>query len=88
MNANNLTIKAQEMLAEAFSIARSNSNQAVEPCHILHSMLKEEDSLATYLLAKIGANTSNIDAGAMRLIDRLAKVEGGEQYLSRDSIEV
>ena len=88
MNANNLTIKAQEMLAEAFSIARSNSNQAVEPCHILHSMLKEEDSLATYLLAKIGANTSNIDAGAMRLIDRLAKVEGGEQSLSRDSIEV
>ncbi len=88
MNANNLTIKAQEMLQAAFSYAQSLGNQSVEPCHLLYAMLKDEDSLSAYLLAKIGANTTNIENGAAALAAKEPKVQGGEQYLSRDALEV
>ena len=79
MNANNLTIKAQEMLQAAFSYAQSLGNQSVEPCHLLYAMLKDEDSLSAYLLAKIGANTTNIENGAAALAAKEPKVQGGEQ---------
>ncbi len=88
MNANNLTIKAQEMLQSAFTYAQSLGNQSVEPCHLLYTMLKEEDSLTAYLLAKIGVNTTNIEQGVAALSEKEPKVQGGEQYLSRDSLEV
>ena len=39
MNINTLTIKAQEALQQAFSIAASKNNQAVEPVHILASSI-------------------------------------------------
>ncbi len=48
MNINTLTIKAQEALQAAFSLAGAGGNQAVEPLHILAALLSEEDSLAAF----------------------------------------
>ena len=88
MNANNLTIKAQEILQSAFSYAQANGNQAVEPVHILKAMLTSEDSLATYLLGKIGANVKRIEDSLNLFVNQQTRVEGGEQYLSKDSLAV
>lgn len=88
MNANNLTIKAQEVLQSAFSYAQANGNQAVEPSHILKALLTAEDSLADYLLTKIGANVKRIEDSLNLFVTQHSKVQGGEQYLSKDSLAV
>ena len=48
MTANNLTIKAQELLQQAVNLAVAGGQQAVEPVHILSAMLREEDSIGVY----------------------------------------
>lgn len=88
MNTNNLTIKAQETLQSAISFASANGNQAVEPSHILKAMLTTEDSLAAYLLTKIGANTSRIEDSLNLFLSKESKVNGADNYLSKESLEV
>ena len=88
MNANNMTFKAQERLQEAFLIAQRDGNQAVEPEHIMMGLLSGDDSLALFLLNKVGATTAGLDGRLRSLIDKLPKVSGGDPYLSRDSIKV
>ena len=39
MNLNNFTIKSQETLQQAITLARSNGNQALEPVHILKALM-------------------------------------------------
>ena len=45
MNINTLTIKAQEALQAALSLARERGQQAVEPLHLLAVLIREDDSL-------------------------------------------
>ena len=89
MNINTLTIKAQEALQSAFSIASSASNQAVEPVHILAALIAEDDSLDAYLLSRIGVNVQPLRGEAQRMIHALPKVSGGgENYFSQASSRV
>ena len=88
MNINTLTIKAQEALQKAFSIASSASNQAVEPIHILSSLLAEENSMIPYLLAKTGVNTGTLRKEVNERIGMLPKVSGGDNYFSNASSRV
>lgn len=88
MNINTLTIKAQEALQKAFSIASSASNQAVEPIHILSSLLAEENSMIPYLLAKTGVNTGALRKEVNERIGMLPKVSGGDNYFSNASSRV
>lgn len=88
MNINTLTIKAQEILQSAISLAGSASNQGVEPLHILKAVLSAEDSVGAYLLQKIGVNTGALDTVVDQELARLPKVSGGEPYFTRDSSEV
>lgn len=88
MNANNMTFKAQERLAEAFQIASRAGNQAVEPEHIMAGLIGGDDSLALFLLGKVGADTAGLGDKVRSLIDKLPKVSGGEPYLSRPSLGV
>lgn len=89
MNVNNLTIKAQEMLASSFAVATERSQQAVMPAHILYAMLNAEDSLAGFLLSKIGVNVQTLGAEVEQVIDKEPRVSGdGDAYLSRESLDV
>ncbi len=88
MNINTLTIKAQEALQEALTLARSKENQAVEPLHILSALIAEEDSLAAFLLSRVGVNAKNLRDAVEAKINALPKVSGGEQYFSQDSSKV
>ena len=87
MNINTLTIKAQQALQEAFSIAAQRQNQAVEPAHILASLIEKDDSLGSYLLSRTGADVGGVRSAADSLIESLPKVSGagGEQYFSQAS---
>ena len=78
MTANNLTIKAQELLQQAVNLAVAGGQQAVEPVHILSAMLREEDSIGVYLLNKIGVNMTALRTAVEGDLSRLPKVSGGE----------
>lgn len=89
MNINTLTIKAQEALQSAFSVASSASNQAVEPAHILAALIAEDDFLDSFLLAKVGVNVQSLRGGVKDMIDALPKVSGsGDNYFSQASSRV
>ena len=89
MNINTLTIKAQEALQSAFSIASAASNQAVEPVHILAALIAEDDALDTYLLSRIGVNVQPLRSEVQNRINALPRVSGsGENYFSQASSRV
>ncbi len=88
MNINTLTIKAQEALQAAFSLAATLDNQAVEPLHILAAITAEDDSLTNFLLSRTGTNVKNVQSEADTKVRALPKVSGGEQFFAQDSSKV
>ena len=86
MNINTLTIKAQELLQAAMTLARGRGQQAVDPLHLLAVAISEEDSLGSYLLGRVGANVATLRRDTETAIARLPRVEGGgEAYFSREA---
>ena len=87
MNINSLTIKSQEALQNALSLAREAGQQAVEPQHVLLSLIKEDDSLSAFLLGRVGVNVPMLRDEVRRAVESLPKVSGGngEQYFSTDT---
>jgi len=86
MNLNNFTIKSQETLQKAFSIAESNQNQAIENGHLLKGLMSEAGDVASYLLKKLNVNTENLNQVLDSILDSYPKVSGGgEPYLSNNA---
>ena len=89
MNINTLTIKAQELLQAAMTLARGRGQQAVDPLHLLSVAIAEEDSLGSYLLGRVGANIATLRRDTEAAIVRLPRVEGaGDAYFSREASAV
>ena len=89
MNINTLTIKAQEALQAALTLAREQGQQAVEPLHLLNVLIREDDSLSTFLLGRVGVNVRGLRDEVERTVGSLPRVEGsGEQFFSQDSSKV
>jgi ATP-dependent Clp protease ATP-binding subunit ClpB len=85
MKFDKLTIKAQEALSEAQSLAQEGSNQLVDIPHVLVALLAE-GGIPTQILGKLGVNTAILREIAQREIAKLPKVQGesDEIYLSRE----
>ena len=81
-NINSLTIKAQEALQNAAGLARSASQQAVEPLHLLGVLVAEDDSLGAFLLGRVGVNVRTLRGEVAEQVRTLPKVEGGEPFFS------
>ncbi len=90
MNINSLTIKAQEALQSAIAIAAERQQQAVEPLHLLLGLIREEDSLSSFLLGRVGVSTRSLRQEVEQAVGSLAKVVGatGENYFSPDTSKV
>ena len=88
MNFNNFTIKSQEAIQKAVEYTREASNQAIEPIHLLKSVINVGESLINFIFQKIGVNNRQLSLLIDREIVLLPKVSGGEPYLSRESNEV
>jgi len=87
MNLNNFTVKAQESVRKAFSIAEAKGQQAVECAHLLKGVMSESESITDFLFGKTGANTAIINKTVDRLIDSYPKVSGADSYLSANGSE-
>ena len=85
MNLNNFTIKSQETIEKAFSIAEGYENQAIENGHLLKALLSQGEGIVNYLLRKLDVNTGNLEEVLDRIIQSYPKVSGGEPYLSNSA---
>ena len=88
MNFNNFTTKSQEVIQRAISMTRQANQQQIEPVHLLKAIITEGESVVKFIFQKTGISTSNISAKVDEEIRRLPKVDGGDQYFSRDTDSV
>lgn len=82
MRFDRFTIRGQEAVQAAISVAEKNGNQQVEPEHVLSAMLEQKEGVVRPILGKIGANLSPILTELQASIEKLPKVSGGQQYFS------
>ncbi len=85
MNLNNFTIKAQEAIQHAFTMAQGMDHQAVEPGHLMKGVLNTGENVTSFLFKKLNVNLTRFDQVLTSIIQSYPKVTGGEQYLSSAS---
>ena len=88
MNINTLTIKAQEALQGAVSVAHEFRQQAVEPLHLVRVLTLDQNSLTGFLLGRVGVNLKNLSDEVQQALEHLPKVEGGEPYFAPELTQV
>jgi len=85
MRFDKLTIKSQELIQSAQSLASSYNHQQIEPEHILSAMLNEPQGIARSMLNKLGVSGDDVSRELAVAIDRIPKVSGsavGDAYIS------
>jgi ATP-dependent Clp protease ATP-binding subunit ClpB len=82
MRLDKLTVKAQEALQAAQSLADQHDHQAVEPEHVLAALLQQREGIVGPILAKLGARADAVQGQVDGELERMPKVRGGNgQYL-------
>src|SRR5207253_1676802 len=82
MRLDKLTIKAQEALQAAQTLADQQSHQAMEPEHLLAALLEQREGIVGPVLAKLGARPDAIQQALQAELAKLPAVRGGSgQYL-------
>jgi ATP-dependent Clp protease ATP-binding subunit ClpB len=82
MDYNNFTIKAQEAIQQALTIAKGNMHQAVETGHLMKGIIAQSEDTMNYLLKKMGIHENDFYRVLDQIIQSYPKVSGGEQYYS------
>ncbi|QDU95079.1 ATP-dependent chaperone ClpB [Lignipirellula cremea] len=72
-----LTIKAQEALADAQSLASKKGNPQLTTLHLLSALLAERDGVMRPILDKIGANRNQLQSMVDSEIDKLVQSSSG-----------
>ncbi len=85
MNFNNFTIKAQEAVQKAIDLAQGNSQQMIEPAHLLKGVMLVGENVTSYLLQKLGVNEHQLETVLDREIESYPRVSGGDPMLSRET---
>ena len=76
MKFDKFTIKVQEALIAARSLAQNNDNQQIEPIHLLLSLIDQEDGITTPLYQKLGLNLDQLSSDLKLELERIPKVRG------------
>ena len=84
MKQDNYTIKSQESIQNAINIANENSNQSIENSHLLLGIIKSDEKVLNFILAKQSVNIENIKSILTNIIQSNPKIYGGEAYFSKD----
>jgi ATP-dependent Clp protease ATP-binding subunit ClpB len=85
MNFNNYTIKSQEAIQKAAEIALANTQQAIEPGHLLKAILLSDENVVSFLIKKLEVNRKELEARLEDIIQQYPKVSGQQPYLSNDA---
>jgi ATP-dependent Clp protease ATP-binding subunit ClpB len=83
MRFDKFTVKAQEAVQAAQSLAEQGNHQAIEPEHLLAALLQQQEGVVGPLLAKLGARAEIVVRQTEAELARLPKVRGTQgQYVS------
>ncbi|HWU68698.1 MAG TPA: ATP-dependent chaperone ClpB [Stenotrophobium sp.] len=74
MRMDKLTSRFQQALADAQSLAVGRDNPAIEPAHVMHSLLNQDGGSTLPLLQTAGINADLLRSKLTQLIDRLPKL--------------
>ncbi len=85
MNLNNFTIKSQKAIQSAQEIAAGFEHQSIENAHILMGILSVDENVIPFILRKLDVNLVVFKQALDKIIESYPKVEGGEQYLSKNA---
>lgn len=74
-----LTIKAQEAVANAQSLASEKGHPELDALHLLAALLRETDGLIKPILERIGVNRAQLERMVEAELNHFPKVSGGAQ---------
>ena len=83
MDMRKFTEKSVTALERAQAVAREYGNGEIGQVHLLYALISEQDGLIRQLVEKLGKDAQTILSATIAEIEKLPKVSGGEQYLSR-----
>jgi ATP-dependent Clp protease ATP-binding subunit ClpB len=76
MRLDKLTIKSQEALSEAQSLAGARGHGVIEPAHLLRALLEQSEGVTTPVLQKLGVLLDPLQDEVERILGQVAKVSG------------
>ena len=76
MNINKLTVKAQEAVVEAQTLARQSGNAEFTPEHLLVTLIRQDGGIIAPLLNKLSVNPGTVEAEVAAELARMGKVGG------------
>ena len=79
MNYENFTIKTQEALQEASSIANKNDNSEIGTEHVLEALLEQQDGLVAPVVERVGLPSIELIKKVKELVASNPKVSGAAQ---------
>ncbi len=79
MNYDQFTIKTQEALQEASSIANKNDNAEIAPEHVLEALLEQQDGLTVPVIERVGVSATELNNKVKELVRSNPKVSGAAQ---------
>ena len=85
MNFDKYTIKSQEVLQHATSVASSYGQQSIEPGHLLKALIETDDNLVSFINKKLNVNAQQLNTKLEEIINSYPKVSGQQPYLGNDS---
>ena len=91
MDVEKLTLKAQEALQDAKSIAERNHHQQIDVEHLLLALLGQKEGIVIPILQKLGSKPDLIASQLEDELNRIPQVSGrgaGQVYLSRRLNEI
>ena len=77
MRFDKFTVKVQEALQDAQSLAGKLGHQAVDMEHLLAALLRQPEGIVTAALKKLGADTRSVQREVEKALNSLPKVSGG-----------
>lgn len=78
MRFDKFTLKVQEALQEAQTLANNRGHQGIDVEHLLLALLKQPEGITDAIFKKLGADSKNIESSLTRALDKLPRVEGQE----------
>ncbi|MGA1868037.1 MAG: ATP-dependent chaperone ClpB [bacterium] len=86
MQFDKLTLKAQQVIQEAQSLAEQNNHQIISPLYLLLAMIDQKEGVTLPLLKKLGVDPALVRDRVKQQIDNLPKVYGGatQAYISTE----
>ncbi|MBB5057033.1 ATP-dependent Clp protease ATP-binding subunit ClpB [Granulicella aggregans] len=74
-----LTVKAQQAVQAASTMAGEHGNPEILPLHLLAALLEDKEGICIPVLEKVGVPVEQLLSGVNAAIEKLPKVAGGNQ---------